>query len=158
MRVFFAKTCKTKIKMNSEVWFFSRFIYFIIICWHIYLRHGCSLHFFDSVNSPSQSFPPWAGSGFEQVLFLFCSPPLHFDEHLLQALQSDRPPSIAFNWQKGSANPGGQLHFPLEKYNRLFVRIFCSIVVCLSFWVFSPTERYHCQVKIENWIIEYSWK
>jgi hypothetical protein len=42
---------------------------------------------------PTQSAPPYCGTGFVHVLDLFCDPPPQVTEHVAQLVQSSQSPS-----------------------------------------------------------------
>ena len=53
----------------------------------------CVLQSWMSPVKPTQSAPPYCGTGFVHVLDLFCDPPPQVTEHIAQFVQSSQPPS-----------------------------------------------------------------
>ena len=53
----------------------------------------CVLQSWFSPAKPTQSAPPYCGTGFVHVLDLFCDPPPQVTEHVAQFVQSFQPPS-----------------------------------------------------------------
>ena len=58
------------------------------------MMHAWLLQFTVSVTFPGHASPPFAGSGFEQVLVFIWKPPPQVLEHVVKADQLLQPPSI----------------------------------------------------------------
>ena len=65
--------------------------------------HNFKLQLFVSMDSPLQSFPPFAGAGFEQLRTRFCKPSSHVFE---QGVHIDREDQLPFTNKKKKENMG----------------------------------------------------
>jgi hypothetical protein len=64
----------------------------------------CVLQSWFSPAKPTQSAPPYCGTGFVHVLDLFCDPPPQVTEHVSQFVQSSQSPSTRKQTDKRNIN------------------------------------------------------
>lgn len=127
---------------------------------------GSSLHERVATPLPSQSFPPLAGGGLEQVLLRLCIPPPHVTGHFSQAFQSVQFPStshgISLQGRISSLSPeqssppkagGGLSQFlkrlckpPPHVTEQVSHSLHCDQLPCTGhlFWVRSVTRSLSC--------------